>query len=207
MILVATMLVFFTSLGGCDKKAAEVLAADEQYDNCLDADDGAGAVRYVSKNSLARLDRLISVARTAKKAEVRAMPFDDMQEVLMMRHLLGPELLKPMDGRTYYTKIVQKGWLHSTSHLERIKIKVDSSGTSATVTFRDPEDSEITYGHWVFEDGAWKEDQLADLQTSHAELKAAAKEARMTEDEMIMASLEIRIGETVPPTVWDPPKK
>ena len=207
LVLAALMLAFFSGIGGCDKKAAEIQAADEQYDNCLDADDGAGAVRYVSKDSLARLDRLIAIARTAKKADVKALPLPDMQEVLQMRVLLGSELLKPIDGRTYYIKLVSKGWVNSTSLLERVKIKVDSVGTSATVTYRDPDDKETTYGHWIFEDGSWKEDQIADLQNPQMDLKAAAKEARMTEEELLLTGLGARTGETVLTTVWDPPKK
>jgi hypothetical protein len=206
MMVVAVLLSFIAGFAGCDKQAAEVEAADVAYDNFLDADDGAGAVGFVSKDSLARLDRLIGVARKAKKSEVQALPYNDRLEVLQIRMLLKRDLLKPVDGRSYYAKLVSSGWVNSTSDLERIKVKVDSSKTSATVTYRLPGTSETTQGFWVLEDGAWKEDQVAQNERDRSDYKAHAKEAGMTEDEYLLTTLEDRAGEKVPPTIWDVPK-
>lgn len=200
------MLAFVTSLAGCDKRAAEVAAADDQYDARLDANDGEGAVKFVSKDSLARLDRLLTVARTGNSASVKALPYGDKIEVLGMRLLLGRELHQPIDARTYFIRVVNKGWYSSSSSYERIKVKVNGKGTSATVTLRDPEDSETYSSYWVFEDGAWKFDEVADMKKHDAEFRKAVKEAGMTEEEVIFAILEEETGETLTPELWDPPK-
>lgn len=207
MVLVAVMLAFFTGTGGCDRKAGEIQAIDQQLDNCLDADDGAGAVRYLSQDSVARLDRLVSVARTAKQPEVRALPISDRLDVLQIRLLLGRDLLKPIDGRAYYIKLINMGWMGSTSTHERVKTRVASDGKSATVTYRRPNAANASEGHWVFESGTWKTDEVRTAETSGVALRALAVSEGVKEDQILMLVLKLRTKQKLTAALWDPPTK
>lgn len=206
IVLCAFMLAFVSGLAGCDKRAAEVIAVDEQYDRCLDSNDGEGSVKFITRDSLARYDRLLPVARTATAEQVKAMTNTDMIEVLFMRLLLGSELHKPIDGRTYFVKLVNKGWTSSTSSVQRTKVKVNSKGTTATVTYRNPEDGETFNSYWVVEDGTWKLDLLADLRNHDSDFKQIASELGMTREQVAFEYIELETGETPPSDLWNPPK-
>lgn len=203
-LIAAFLLSMAALLTACDSRAAAVRATDESYDVALDSNDGATAVTFLSKDSLAWLDRMVELARTAKKSKVKNLPYGERHEVLQIRLLLKPGELRNIDGRSYYIRLVGAGWTGSTSEARRTKISLSSAGDAATVTYRYPGEQETFFGYWVFEDGAWKEDQVKAAFEASRSSDSDARAAGMTEDQMLVDYLEQSSGLEVPESIWDP---
>ncbi len=206
-VLVLVLLLPMLAMGaGCDNRAKEVSAADDAYDAALDTMNGPAAAAWLSKESVARLESMLEIARKGKKAEVQALGMSDRLEVLRMRLLLKGDINKPLDGRGYYAKLVSSGWVTSTSDMKRVKVQVEPSKTRATVMYKSPYQVEGVMGYWVFEDGAWKEDQVLDRQMQDSELRTAAQEERKSENDYLLWVLGEQLEMKIPATVWDPPR-
>lgn len=203
-VMALFILTLSVALGGCDKSAEEVRAADIAFDAALDSHNGAKAATFLSKGSIERLDQLVNLARTAKKAEVKALPFTDRYEVLRMRLLFKPKELKTMDGLTYAAKLVDMGKQGSTSKHTRENISVNPAKTRATMTLRPPNSDETRQVVWVFEDGAWKADEATEAQLQSERITARLREVGMTEDQLLMRRLERASDGEVPESIWDP---
>lgn len=204
MVLAVISLVL--GLGGCDRKVAEVVAADKALDKAIDSGDGQTVVSMISQDSLARMDRLLDFARTAKKSEVKALPVADRLEVLQVRQELKSDVRKPMDARTYYARLVTNRRTESTSGAKRGKITFNAAKTEAKMLLTSPDGSDYMYGYWVYEGGGWKEDFVARVRDDAGRIQAAARELSMTEDEFLIFRLEESSEEAVPPSIWDAPR-
>ncbi|MEK6702443.1 MAG: hypothetical protein AABZ53_09280 [Planctomycetota bacterium] len=205
--LVLIMLSFVSVLGGCDAEATDVRETDKAFDKALDSQSGAQAVTFLSKDSIARLDRMMALARTAKKAEVQALSFTDRLDVLQARMLFKAKELKTADGRLYFTRLVGSGWQGSTSDCTRVSISVNGEKSRATITYRIPRGKETFQGIWVKENGEWKSDVAAESDVGDRDAAERAKEIGMNMDQYLMYRLEEGSGgEAIPPTIWDPPR-
>lgn len=198
------ILTLSVALGGCDASAEEVRAADMAFDAALDSRNGAKAATFLSKGSIERLDQLVNLARTAKKAEVKALPFTDRYAVLRMRLLFKPKELKAMDGRAYAVKMVDMGKQGSTSKYTRGNISVNSTKTRATMTLTPPNSDESRQVVWIFEDGAWKADEVSEAQLANDWIADRLREVGMSEEEFLMRRLQRVSDGDVPESIWDP---
>lgn len=192
-------------LAGCDARAAEVSATDDGYDVALNGGDGPTAATYLSKDSVAWLDDMVGLARTARKDKVKALPYRDRLEVLQIRLLLEPDELKKADGRSYYIRLVNEGWVVSTSEAKRIKISFNSAKDRATITYRYPGERETFHGSWVLEDGQWKDDRVTDADEINQEARAQARAGGVTEDDLLFDVLAENLEMEIPDSIWDPP--
>jgi hypothetical protein len=202
--IVVLGLMVLACLSGCDDAARQIREADEASNRALDAHDGAAAVKFLSKGSVDRLSDLITKARKAKKADVQKLPYADKFDVLVIRLLIEPSRLRKMNGREAYVEMVNRGWMNSTSGFERQNYKYSKDKTQATVTYIDRRSRTWFKSYWILEDGGWKEDHVADVVEIGRWAAENAKEAKITEEELLLEVLGDLIEDDVPEKVWTP---
>lgn len=191
-------------LSGCDDTSRQIREADEASNKALDANNGAEAVKFLSKGSIDRLSNLIMKARKAKKADVQKLPWADKFDILVIRMLIDPARLRKMNGREVYLEMVDRGWVYSTSGYERQNYKYSKDKTQATVTYIDRRSRIWFKSYWIFEDGGWKQDQAADVVEIGRWAAEEAKDAKITEDQLLMYELSNLFEVDVPEKVWQP---
>jgi hypothetical protein len=103
---------------------------------------------------------MVALSRTADRKKVKSLPYADRFDVLLVRLLLKPAERKTADGRAFFIRLVESGWVHSTSHAKRVRISVSNAGDAATITYRFPGETETVDLYFLFEDGGWKEDRV-----------------------------------------------
>jgi hypothetical protein len=193
-----------SGLSGCDDTARKVKAADGASNRAILACDGKTAAQYVSKASILRLSQMIHLARTASKAQTKALPFADKFDVLTIRLIIPPERLRKLNGYEYYVEAVDSDMIWSTVGLKRERYTFDAARTQATIRYRVPIINETFESHWVFEDGGWKQDMVADVPDINRWGKEYAIEEQMTEDEFILAWLQNDWDTEVTDDIWNP---
>ncbi|MCC6677251.1 MAG: hypothetical protein IT436_08905 [Phycisphaerales bacterium] len=204
--LVALLLFPFLLVAGCDSEAAEVVATDKAYDRAIDSQNGAAAVEFLSKDSVAFLDRMVETARVEWKDQLKARPFHERYEILRARLLYKPAELKQANGRSYYTRLVDEGWVWSTSEARRTKVAVANSKARATITYKYRGDRETFRGYWVFEDGKWKEDLVLDGGEIDQFAREQSARERISEDQLLVRMLEDETERDVPDSIWEAPR-
>lgn len=185
--LVLTLLAFFAAgAGGCeDPKAKDVRAADDRINQAIDSGNGAAAIKLLTRDTLNRYTRLVKAAREMSRQSLRGLPFVDRMDVLLIRARFSAADLKNMDGAGYYKTLIDRRMIQSTVAEGMRAGKVKVKGNSATMEWWAEGDPEPSMGFYEFEDGEWKEDQVAFAQWEDRLLTKNRKEAGMTEEELI----------------------
>lgn len=189
---------------GCDDTAAKVKAADGRTNRALMNNDGKTAVTYLTKASISRFSEMISLARTATKAQTKALPFADKLDVLFIRLMIPRERLRSLNGYEYYVEAVNDGYIWSTVGLKRVRYSFDAARTQARVTYQIPFSKETFDLHWAVENGEWKEDWVASVPDIGRWGRASAKDQGITEDEFLFGYIDEMLDITPTEDVWNP---
>ena len=198
------MLTVLVGLTGCDQTPYLVTKADKEWDAAVDANNGAQAVLYLSNASIEHGDKIATMALTATKSQVKALPAYERFEVLQARLLMKLDGLKTIDGRTFYAGCVNHGWVYSTSVLRRQKVVVGGTKTSAVIYYKMPPNAPPLRSQWFLEDRQWKCDiTRIDGDPDAHWLEEARVEGKSVDDYMI-AQLEELNGDQLSSSIWEP---
>ncbi len=204
LILVLGVLV--ATLGGCGEgpDARAVRAACRNYDETCERGNGIAFCEVISKASFERYDRLLKVALTGKRSEVKALRPSDKQDVIRMRHRATRSTLKSLEGKTFARWHVEQGWA-ANGYMLRIKLReirvMDDKASGELVVEGDRTHERFTF---LREDGVWKFDEPSACDAWDRWLNDLAKENR-TDVDTIILSLERESADVdeVPDEVWD----
>lgn len=204
--LILVLGVMVSMLGGCgegpDSKA--VRAAFRNYDETTENRNGIAFCEVITKGSFERYDRLLKVALTAKRAEVKALRPSDKLDVLMMRYRATKSTLKSLEGKTFARWHVEQGWA-SNGFMLRVKLReirvMDDKASGEVVVEGDRTHERFTF---LREDGVWKLDEPSACDAWDRWLKDLAKEEHLDMDSLIMRlERESTDDDEIPDEVWD----
>ena len=180
----------------------EVRASFERYRKAVQARQGSVAAREVDESTRRYYDKLRATALSAP--DIHPLALSDKIMVLRLRIELSPALLHDLDGRGLIAYAVDKGWVSGEQIGSATLGKITVSGSRAEAplimgkqTGRAP---------FVFhkEKDGWRVDLTAFNATTTRELKAVAKQQKLTEDQLVMNLLQQLLGRAVPEKVWQP---
>ncbi len=202
----AVGIVLLGGLAACDKSQNEIKAADAASNRAVMANDGKTFVEYLSKGSFAHMTKMITLARTATKAQTKALPLSDKFDVLLIRATVEPERLRKMNAYEYIVRAVEDGEYMSTTGMRRVGISMDAGRTQAKITYQPFFTEEKIVLHRIKEDGKWKEDWVANAAEWTSWGRAAAKDEGVTEDEFAFSLLAEWYDVEPSEDLWNPVK-
>ncbi len=190
---------------GCeDPEAAKVNGAYNAYEMAGVNRDAEGAVRVLTRASLDAYVPLIKVALDGKEEEVRALPPSARLEVLQMRARGTRAQLAKLDGPGYVRMATAAGWYSHTAPENPLKLEeLKVHGDWAVGKDRWGDRLTVRY-YFLKEEGAWKLDEVRAFSEQTPAIEAAAREAEMTVDELLLAILEDLTGVPPPESIWKP---
>ncbi len=209
--LLAAVLTVLLSLAGCDARAAdkeEISAIYDQLDQCNNNKDGTGVLTVFTKASFPRYEPLIKIALDGTPEQVRALPPTDRTEVLRMRLRATRAELAGLNGMEYTRFATGRGWYVSPdggqvqSTLTRFRFNKTATEATAELV-SDGERSGMRF-RFIKEDDYWKYDEPFAIELYDRDLRRAARDEGVSEEQFILDLLEEEIGKEVPATVWEP---
>jgi hypothetical protein len=206
MVALLAVLLGAGLMSGCDGTAKEVHAANDQYDAAIRGRDGTRVVELTSRESIARMGKVLEHAKTASKQQLQQMTAVERYYVLMARHVLKGSVKNKIEGREFLRQLAAGGWLGSSTGWERVRVTVDRTKSNATVMYRAKGRTGHQIAYWVREDGVWKLDMDTEMQTDDGRAALDARDAGLAVDEYLVRMLEVIGSEKVSPSVWEPPK-
>jgi hypothetical protein len=195
-------------LGGSEQQPATpegVRQVYASYKQAVLSSDGSTAAALITRETVEWYERSKQLALHGSKADIDPLPPMLKFQVLAFRQRVDVEQLRLLSARELVAYAIAQGWM-SKSNMERtdlgdVKITgavanadVVIAGTPSTQQFRFVRDA----GRWYF-------DQLPLLTGADDQLKAAAAQRKMSEDQLIIALIEAASHKKVGEEIWTPP--
>jgi hypothetical protein len=207
LALFAFLTLCFATLTGCDEnRAKEVRAAFDEHMAALADGDANALVSTMVKDSLDRYANMGRLAATGTKDEVMMLPAPDAIATLVLRLNASKAELQDTSGPAIVRLMIDKGLL-GRADIEEVgwnipEIKFRKSGARAKLWIGKVEtDIEIDF---VEEDGRWKMDSSPYRVRLEKLIRQARARENMTQEEVIVALVNIRMGARQSDEMWKP---
>jgi hypothetical protein len=181
---------------------AEVRATFERYKKAVLAHDGQKAVAEIDEQTLDYYARMRTAALTAP--DIHGLSLLDKLMIVRLRHELSPDQLSAMDGRALLAYAIGKGWVGDAS-VQRGgigEVKVAGSTARGTMTLGGkPTPAQLAFRK---SKRGWLIDLMPLLAGAEPALRQLQKNAKLSEDELVLKMIEEATGRPVPAGVWQP---
>lgn len=141
LILITLGIVGFVEFSKRSKLAAaadEVRALHAQLRQAADNSDGEGVAKLLTQKSFEHYQGILQQALDADEARTKALPPNQLVEVLTIRSKATRKEIKKLDGRGYVVHAVKNGWWSNSEDPLVIK-EVNLNGDWGTVVLYDKE--------------------------------------------------------------------
>lgn len=181
-----------------------VRAAFLQYKEAILRQQGEAAWLHVDTNTARYYDEMRLLALNGSEEEVRALSFVNKTTVLLLRHRVGLEGLRPMTAKDVFVYAVDMGMIGRDGVLK--------SNVGKVRVFADKASGELLHEGRVApfayqfskEDGQWKIDLTAILPSANVAMKALIQREKVNEDEFLLLLVESVSGSKPSAAIWQP---
>jgi hypothetical protein len=204
ILLAAVVTCGIASCSSSSPEASDVEKAFAAYRQALLDQKGAEAADLVAPATIAEYQTFRDLALKADEATLRGLSLTRRTNVLMMRHRVGKDLLKPMDGKKALAYAVDQNWIGKEGVQKAGITDVEVSGIRATakVTVNGNESNEMF--HFVKHDGNWTIDLVPTFAKADILFGKMAADAGMGENEFLFKVLSMVSDRPVTNKIWQP---
>jgi hypothetical protein len=183
----------------------DVLAAYNSYKEAILAQKGEEAAGWVSKGTIDAYQEYVDWALEADRKTVEGLSMINRVQVLTMRHRVPAEELRKSTGKSIFAHAVKEDWIGKdgtirTELADDIAVAGDRATGSALVGGK----AAPLKFHFRKEEGKWRFDLVELMKATSPAFEAAAKQAGMEENELIMKILETVSGKKPEESIWTP---
>jgi len=183
-----------------DSETAKIQALYKAYETAVDKKDTKAILSMLSTSSKQYFDKVLLLAKKAKKAEVMQLPLSDKIAVLTLRHTTTDEALLAMNAQNFMMQSMDKGLkknINTQNTLGTITIK-GNTATAPLVVNGKPSPVAMTF---VKEGTAWKYDYTALLNNMNQMMQMFAAQAN--NEAFLMQMLQGINGKKPDATIWN----
>ena len=183
----------------------EVLAAFKGYKEAILTQKGEDAAGWVTKGTIAEYQRYIDWALEADRKTVEGLSMINRVQVLTMRHRVPAEDLRKATGKSIFIHAVKEDWIGKDGVIRtELADDIAVAGERATGSVLIGGEPAPLKFHFRKEEGKWRFDLVELMTATGPAFEAAAKQAKMEENELIMKVLETVSGKKPEESVWTP---
>jgi hypothetical protein len=192
--------------------AVEQTAADEaavvqtfyDYRSALMKQKGDAAVAVVAPATLEKYQEYRDLAMKGNEKAVKSLSLMGRTTVLMMRHRIGKDRLKPMDGKMVFAYAVDQNWIGKEGVAKAGVTKPEVIGPVAVAKVTvNGETSEEEF-HFVKHDGKWLIDLEPNFTKAEMLLQKTARDQGMEENEFLFVMMKALTGRELTEEIWQP---
>jgi hypothetical protein len=204
VLLAATLSCGTASCSSRSPEAPDVEKAFADYREALINQKGTAAVDLIAPATIAEYQKYRDLALKGDEQTVKGLSITARTNVLMMRHRVGKDLLKTMDGRKALAYAVDQNWIGKEGVQKAGVTDVDVSGSNATakVTVNGQKSNEKF--HFVKHDGKWTIDLVQNFPQADTMFRKMAADAEMGENEFLFEILSMLSSRPVTDAIWQP---
>lgn len=180
-------------------------ATFEAYRQALLMRDGKSAAALLSNETVNYYRAIAELAGTGGADQIKARPLVDRLTITMLRVLRPPGELAALDGRTLFQYAVEVGLVDSSSiegnSLGRVRITGDLALAQVVV-----QGQPLPVDYAFVRAGAdWKLNTVPILPTVNEDMKKAAAQAKLSEDDFIFKTVEAATGLKIDGRIYEKP--
>lgn len=187
-----------------DAPQKAVRTAFLQYKEAILRQQGETAWQHVDANTARYYDEMRLLALNGSEEKVRALNFVNKVTVLLLRHRVGLEGLRPMTTKDVFVYAVDKGMIGRDGVLKSNvgKVRVFADKASGEL-LHEGKVAPFAY-QFTKEDGQWKIDLTAILPSANVAMKALIEREKLNEDEFLLLLVESVSGSKPSAAIWQP---
>jgi hypothetical protein len=183
-----------------DSETAKIQALYKAYETAVDKKDTKAILGMLSTSSKQYFDKVLLLAKKAKKPEVMQLPLSDKVAVLTLRHTTTDQELLAMNAQSFMMQSMDKGLkkkINTVNTLGPVTIK-GNTATAPLVVNGKPSPVTMTF---VKEGTAWKYDYTALLNNMNQMMQMFATQAN--NEAFLMQMLQGINGKKPDATIWN----
>ena len=183
-----------------DSETAKIQALYKAYETAVDKKDTKAILSMLSTSSKQYFDKVLLLAKKAKKTEVMQLPLSDKVAVLTLRHTTTDQELLAMNAQSFMMQSMDKGLkknINTQNTLGPITIK-GNTATAPLVVNGKPSPVAMTF---VKEGTAWKYDYTALLNNMNQMMQMFAAQAN--NEAFLMQMLQGINGKKPDASIWN----
>ncbi|HAI84689.1 MAG TPA: hypothetical protein DCL43_13575 [Chitinophagaceae bacterium] len=183
-----------------DSETAKIQALYKAYETAVDKKDTKAILSMLSTSSKQYFDKVLLLAKKAKKTEVMQLPLSDKVAVLTLRHTTTDQELLAMNAQSFMMQSMDKGLkknINTQNTLGPIIIK-GNTATAPLVVNGKPSPVAMTF---VKEGTAWKYDYTALLNNMNQMMQMFAAQAN--NEAFLMQMLQGINGKKPDASIWN----
>ena len=183
----------------------DVMAAFKGYKEAILAQKGEDAAGWVTKGTLKAYQDYVDWALVSDRKTVEGLSMVNRVQVLTMRHRVPAEELRKATGKSIFIHAVKEDWIGKDGVIRtELADDVAVAGERATGSALIGGEAFPLKFEFRKEDGKWRFDLVALMTATGPAFEAAAKQAGMEENELILKVLETVSGKKPGDSVWAP---
>jgi hypothetical protein len=194
-------------IASCSSRSPEAPAVEKTFADYRQAildKNGDAAADLVAPATIAEYQKYRDLALKGDEQTVKNLPITGRTNVLMMRHRVGKDLLKPMDGKKIVAYAVDQNWIGKEGVQRAGVTDVVVSGSTATAKVTvDGKKSEEMF-HFVKHDGKWTIDLLPSFPRADTVFQKLAADSGKSENAFLFDVLTLLSGRPVTDEIWKP---
>lgn len=201
------MTAAFVAMAPCvlAEEKDDVLAAFKGYKAAILAQKGEDAAGWVTKGTIDAYQEYVDWALEADRKTVEGLSMVNRVQVLTMRHRVPAGELRKATGTSIFVHAVKEDWIGKDGVIRtELADDIAVSGERATGSALIGGEAVPLKFHFRKEDGKWRFDLVALMKATGPAFEAAAKQAGMEQNELILKLLETISGKKPEESVWEP---
>jgi hypothetical protein len=204
IIVSAVATCCIASCGSRSPEAPAVEKAFADYRQAVLDKKGDAAADLIAPATIAEYQKYRDLALKGDEKTVKGLSISGRTNVLMMRHRVGKDQLKSMNGKKIVAYAVDQGWIGEEGVKRAGVTDVEVSGSAATakVTVNGQKSDEMF--HFAKHDGKWTIDLVPNLPRADVLFQKMASESGQGENEFLFQILGLLTGRPVTDAIWQP---
>jgi hypothetical protein len=183
----------------------DVVAAFKGYKEAILAQKGEEAAGWVTKGTIDEYQRYVDWALEADRKTVEGLSMINRVQVLTMRHRVPAEQLRKATGKSIFIHAVKEDWIGKDGVIRtELGDEITVAGEKATVPVLIGGEPAPLKFQFRKEEGKWRFDLVELMAATGPAFEAAAKQAGMEENELILKVLEKVSGKKPEDSIWTP---
>jgi hypothetical protein len=209
--IVAILILIALVVCGCSSEAdqqtvdeASIRSVYESYKTSLLNQDGSQAVKYVTASTIEYYDEMKEIALIVSEDAVRNLSTMNKYMVLILRHMVEPNVLSEMTAEELFIYGVNEGLIGEEDVANSDIGEVSINGDIATAVYiNNGQPTSLEY-EFAKDDGQWKLDLTSIMPVADQAMKQVILSSGYDEDEYLCMLLEYISGKKVSDNIWQP---
>lgn len=189
---------------GFSQEAKKIVETFTAYQQAVIHGEGIRAFELVNQNTVHFYNEVWNASKMADSATVSKFPFEEKLWILTTRHLVPRTRASQLTTQSVFEYLIKNGWIHKED-LGALQLgEISIEGKYAIAPMKQNSIELPYFFQFEKENGIWKVNLIAMLETAGRSVEAMIEISELSEETVIIESIEQLSGKKTNKAIWLP---